>query len=105
MERQYVEQREGTYFVVGTRVSLDSIVYAFLRGESPEGIIECFPVLTLEQAYGALTYYLGNREAIDRYLLKNKADFEQMRTESKRKHPALYAKLEAARQSNRSSLA
>jgi len=35
---EYVEQRNGGYYVAGTRVSLDSIVYAFLRGETPEGI-------------------------------------------------------------------
>jgi hypothetical protein len=32
MENRYVEQREGGYYVTGTRVSLDSVVYAFLRG-------------------------------------------------------------------------
>ncbi len=38
MGREYVEQRDGGYFIKGARVSLDSVVYAFLRGESPEGI-------------------------------------------------------------------
>ena len=33
----YVEQREGWYYVTWSRVSLDSVAYAFLRGESPEG--------------------------------------------------------------------
>ena len=32
MAKQYVEQREDVYWVAGTRVSLDSIVYAFLEG-------------------------------------------------------------------------
>lgn len=34
MAREYVEQRHGGYYVQSTRVSLDSVVYAFLRGES-----------------------------------------------------------------------
>jgi uncharacterized protein (DUF433 family) len=103
MERQYVEQRDGSYFVAGTRVSLDSIVYAFLRGESPEGIVESFPFLTLEQVFGALTFYLANRNEIDQYLKLAAADFDRMRIESQRQHPALYAKLEAARQASSSS--
>lgn len=103
MEGQYVEQRDDCYFVTDTRVSLDSIVYAFLRGESPDGIVESFPSLTLEQVFGALTFYLGNRDKIDRYLEVAAADFDRMRIESRRQHPSLYAKLEAARQSSSSS--
>ena len=36
MAKEYVEERNGGYYVAGTRVSLDSIVHAFRRGESPE---------------------------------------------------------------------
>ncbi len=103
MENYYVEQREGGYYVSGTRVSLDSVVYAFLRGESPEGIVESFPALSLEQAYGAIAFYLAHQQTIDAYLQKGRADFERMREESRRKYPALYAKLEAARRSMPSS--
>ena len=103
MENQYVEQREGGYYVSGKRVSLDSVVYAFLRGESPEGIVESFPTLSLEQAYGAIAFYLAHQQTVDAYLQKGRADFERMREESRRKYPALYAKLEAARRSMPSS--
>lgn len=48
----YVEERGGGYFINGSRVSLDSVVYAFSRGESPEGIAESFPLLNLEQIFG-----------------------------------------------------
>jgi len=95
---QYVEQRQGGYYLTGVRVSLDSIVYAFLRGESPESIAESFPALNLEQIYGGLAYYLANRDQIDKYLRAEKADFDQLRDESRRAHPLLYSKLEAARQ-------
>ena len=67
MEKRYVEKRDAGYWVTGTRVSLDSIVLAFLDGLSPESIAtECFPVLTLEQVYRAITYYLALRAEIDR---------------------------------------
>jgi uncharacterized protein (DUF433 family) len=99
MTDRYVEQRDGGYYVLGTRVSLDSVVYAFLRGESADGIVESFPSLSLEQAYGAIAYYLAHQQAIDSYLEQERVEFERMREESRRKHPALYAKLDAARRS------
>ncbi len=94
---EYIEQRDGSYYVAGTRVSLDSVIYAFLRGESPEGIAESFPAISLEQVCGAITFYLGNRQVIDAYLEQGKAEFARLREESRQKHPLLYAKLEAAR--------
>jgi uncharacterized protein (DUF433 family) len=54
MVREYVEPREGGYYLIGSRVSLESILYEFLRGESPEGIVQAFPSLSLEQAFGAV---------------------------------------------------
>lgn len=32
MTKEYIEERNGGYYVEGTRVSLDSIVYEFLKG-------------------------------------------------------------------------
>ena len=49
MSDAYIEQRDGLYTVAGTRVSLDSIAYAFLAGQSAEAIAQAFPVLNLEQ--------------------------------------------------------
>ncbi len=97
MANQYVEQRKGGYYILGTRVSLDSVVYAFLRGESPEGIAESFPALSLEQVYGAVAFYLANQETIDAYLQEGETEFSRLREEARRKHPLLYAKLDAAR--------
>jgi uncharacterized protein (DUF433 family) len=54
MSKEYVTQVHGAYRICGTRVSLDSVVYAFLNGLSPESIVDSFPVLTLEQVYGAI---------------------------------------------------
>jgi hypothetical protein len=50
MKKDYVEKHDEGYWVAGTRVSLDSVILAFLEGLSPETIAtECFPILTLEQ--------------------------------------------------------
>jgi len=97
MAKEYIEQRSGAYYIAGSRVSLDSVVYAFLRGESPEGIAESFPALGLEQIFGALAFYVANREVVDRYLSEGEREFEAMRQQARRDDPALYAKLAEAR--------
>ena len=80
MEKQYVEERDHGYWIAGTRVSLDSVILAFLGGLSAEAIVtECFPALTLEQVYGAITYYLAHRPEIDAYLQQAEAEFEALR--------------------------
>jgi uncharacterized protein (DUF433 family) len=48
MTRNYVEERNGGYYVAGTRVTFESVVYAFRLGESPEMILRNFSALSLE---------------------------------------------------------
>src|SRR5712691_1697841 len=93
----YVEERSGGYYVASTRVSLDSVVYAFLRGQSPESICQSFFALTLEQVYGAITYYLANRDAVDEYLRQRREELEVLRKEARLRNPLLHAKLDAAK--------
>src|SRR5438128_3594496 len=98
MEKRYVDKRDAGYWVAGTRVSLESIVLAFLDGLSPETIVaECFPVLTLEQVYGALTYYLAHQTEIDAYLREADAEFEALREATRNADPQFYEKLMQAR--------
>jgi len=68
MATEYVELRDGGLYLSGTRVSLESIVLGFLRGESPETICQNFDTLKLEEVYGAIAYYLGNQESVETYL-------------------------------------
>jgi len=56
MAREYVEKRNGGYYVIGSRVSLESVIYPFLDGTSPETIVDEFPTLSLEQVYGAIRF-------------------------------------------------
>ncbi|PIG91469.1 DUF433 domain-containing protein [Gloeocapsopsis sp. IPPAS B-1203] len=96
LTKQYVEQRDRGYWIEGTRVSLDSVVYGFLNGESPESIAQNFPLLELEQIYGGIAFYLANRELIDRYLKEGEAEFEELQQSLREKNLLLYQKLKAA---------
>jgi len=95
MQLTYIEEHDGGYWVAGTRVSLDSIVYRFWEGLSPESIAQSFPVLNLEQVYGAITYYLANQADIDAYLQKTDSEYEQFRQQVRTKNPLLSNKLDA----------
>lgn len=94
--KRYVEQRDKGFWIEGTRVSLDSVVYAFLNGESPESIAQNFPLLSLEQIYGAIAFYLANRKLIDVYLKEGEKEFEKLQQSLGEKNPSLYEKLKAA---------
>lgn len=91
--KSYVEYRNEGYWVTGTRISLDSIVYAFRRGQSPEGIVQSFPLLNLEQVYGAITFYLANQTEIDAYLAIEEKEFESMPQPLQTTDPVLHNKL------------
>jgi uncharacterized protein (DUF433 family) len=97
MSDAYIEHREGVYVITGTRVSLDSIVYAFLSGQSAEAIAQAFPVLNLEQVYGAITYYLAHRDDVDRYLESRRQDFDTARQAARDADPMFYQKLTDAK--------
>ena len=97
MSDAYVEQRDGGDMVAGTRVSLDSIVYPFLSGQSAEAIAQAFPVLSLEQVYGAITHYLAHRDDIDPYLESRRQDFAAARQAARDADPMFYQKLVEAK--------
>ena len=95
--KSYVDCRDDAYWIEGTRISLDSVVYAFRTGLSPESIVQSFPLLTLEQVYGAIAFYLANRATIDAYLADEEVAFDQMPQPLSNTNPDLYNKLIAAK--------
>ena len=107
MNQGYVENRDGGYFVSGTRISLDSIVYAFRRGASPETIKSSFPALTLEQIYGAIAFYLSKQSEVDEYLRKSEEAYEAARQANheqlRREKPELWERLMRAKEERRTS--
>src|SRR5437764_13612110 len=107
MDQAYVEKRGGGYCISGTRVSLDSVVYAFRRGASPETIKSSFPTLTLEQVYGAITYYLSKQTEIDVYLRQSEEAYEAARQANhdqlRREEPELYERLMRAKDEHRTT--
>lgn len=75
---------------------LAHLVREFQLGELPEAIRSHYPTLSLEQVYGAITFYLGAKEEVE----KDVAERERVEDESTKTHPAppqLKERLERAR--------
>ena len=105
MAKDYIEERNGGYYVGGTRVSLDSVVQCFTDGLSPEAILGEFETLNLAQIYGAITYYLEDQAAMDAYRVRQKQRFAEMRRAAEPLPEGLRERLDAAREQLRSGRA
>jgi uncharacterized protein (DUF433 family) len=92
MAKDYIERREGTFYLIGSRVPLARIVYEFRNGAAPETIRLDYSTLSLEQVYGAIAFYLGNKEEVE----KDMAELQRIEEEIMKAHtnpPGLKQKL------------
>ena len=94
----YVRIDENGVMRVGeTRVMIDSVVAGFQQGLSAETIQQQYPALTLEEVYGAITYYLGHRRLVDAYLLKQQQTWNNLRGQQVEGIGAVIQRLRALR--------
>jgi uncharacterized protein (DUF433 family) len=100
---EYVEERDGGYYVAGSRVSLASVIFAFREGASPESIRQNFPSLSLSQVYGAIAFYLNRPEESEAYLQRLAAQWSELERQGQPPSGELQKKLDRARQANASS--
>ncbi len=97
--QDYVEQRDGGYYLAGTRIALDSIILAFKGGESPETILQSFPIAgPLVRVYGAIIFYLENTEKVEAYLRDQERLWAEVKTMETELPEALAARLREAKE-------
>lgn len=73
--------------VRGTRVTLDTIISAYLDGDTAEEILEQYPTLALADVYAVISYYLRNRLQVDDYLTQRQEQRESIRRENQERYP------------------
>jgi uncharacterized protein (DUF433 family) len=79
---EYVEDRNGGYYVAGTRIGLDVVVHDFRRGRSAEAIFEAYPSIgSLAKVYGAITFVLEHPAEVEAYLKDQDRVFEQIKAQ------------------------
>ena len=89
----------GTYRIGATRVTLDTVVWAYNNGHTAEQIVRQYPALSLSDVYAVILYYLRHQAEVDAYLAEaeREADALQQRLEAKSNPSGLRAKLLARR--------
>ena len=73
--------RHGVIRIGGTRVRLDTVIFAFNEGYTAEEIVSQYPSLRLADVYAVIAYYLNNRIAIDDYVTKRTETATTLRQE------------------------
>jgi len=64
---------DGVARIGKTRVTLQTVIAAFRRGETPETIVDHYPALTLAEVYLVIGYYLEHRAEVDAYMQEQEA--------------------------------
>jgi uncharacterized protein (DUF433 family) len=65
MIRDHVERRETGFYITGSRVPIDRLIWEYRNGEDPETIRSHYPTLTLEQVNRAITFYESHKEEVE----------------------------------------
>jgi uncharacterized protein (DUF433 family) len=76
---------DGVVLVGKTRVTLDTVVAAFLEGAIAEEIVEQYPSLQLADVYSVVGYYLRHKAEVDAYLKIRQERAAQVRQENERR--------------------
>ena len=80
-----VTDTHGVVRVSKTRVTLDTVVTAFLEGATSEEIVEQYPSLQLSDVYSVIGYYLRHKAEVDAYLLERQQRAAEVRQEAQRR--------------------
>jgi len=77
----------GVIRIGGTRVTLESVLHAYLEGESAEGILDRFPTLDLADVHAVVAWFLRNRRKVESHLRKCRRASEAAQSETERRSP------------------
>src|SRR3712207_2062802 len=80
------QDSDGVIRVGGTRVTLDTVVEAYLHGATADTIAEQYPSLSPADVHTALGYYLRHRPQVDAYLAARRARADQVRRDNEVRH-------------------
>jgi uncharacterized protein (DUF433 family) len=77
---------QGVVHVRGTRVTLDTVVSAFVEGATAEEIAHRYPSVSLSDVYAVISFYLARRSDVEAYLSRRRKE----RRALKRKNEATF---------------
>ncbi|KYC40919.1 hypothetical protein WA1_25225 [Scytonema hofmannii PCC 7110] len=80
-----VTDAHGVIYVGRTRVTLATVVTAFLEGATPEEVVEQYPSLQLSDVYSVIGYYLRHKAEVDAYLVERQNRATEVRQEAEKR--------------------
>ncbi|MDQ3650600.1 MAG: DUF433 domain-containing protein [Acidobacteriota bacterium] len=96
---------DGVMRVGQTRVPIDTVVFSFNEGASPEEIVLRYTTLDLADVYAVVNYYLHNKAEVDEYISGREAEGARIRAEMEKRFPpeGIRARLLARRQNRKAA--
>jgi uncharacterized protein (DUF433 family) len=76
---------DGVVRVGNTRVTLDTVVYAFCDGATAEEIVQQYPSLRLADVYSVIGYYLKRQPESYSYLREGEQKAAEVRQENEKR--------------------
>lgn len=64
----------GSIRIADSRVSLETVVYEYQLGATPEQIVDFYPSLSLSDVHLVIAYYLTHREEIEAYIIEQERE-------------------------------
>ncbi len=80
--------QDGVVRIGKSRVTLDTVVYAFKDGANAEEILGRYPSLQSADIYSVIAYYLRHRTEVDTYLKDREAFRVEVRRENESRFPS-----------------
>jgi uncharacterized protein (DUF433 family) len=93
MGTDYVERRDGNYYIGRSRVTWETVLVLWQAGQTPEQIQDDFPTISLASVYGAIAYYLDHQEEGDRYLEEGRENWRRLAEQQERERPEFIARM------------
>lgn len=79
---------DGVIRVGNTRVTLEVIIAAYLRDDTPEQIASGFEGLEPGDIHAVIAYYLGHRDEVNEYIRQADLEGEEIRRKFEALHPS-----------------
>jgi uncharacterized protein (DUF433 family) len=94
-----IEERDGTYHITQSPITLAAVILRFKEGLSPETIRrDCFPALPLGKIYDVISFYLNQQEEVENYLAQLRQEEDELQQQLLASHPALIKTAETLRE-------
>jgi uncharacterized protein (DUF433 family) len=83
------EDPDGYIHVTGRRIGLQTLVYYYNDGYSPEMLFCEYPTLSLATIHKVIAFYLENRDEVDDYISRCRQEMEALIQATPRKGPGI----------------